>query len=179
MHFELLHTSHRTRKPDPIFDSVDRILRQQKEAREEARAAAEFNVKKNQNIDQTLHPLGVGVKQLPDSDSHSISLQHEPSQATDKLDSIPNSLTSDGNNTLQNLKRAMSSLGSTPLERLTALGRGLAGSSPPQVPPSLGASENLIEPKLSTISSLPSPARSSNPAVTPLSHICASPLYSD
>jgi hypothetical protein len=68
-----------------FFDAVDRILRQQKEAQEEARAAAESKVKENRNIVHPLHPLGAGIKQLPVAGSHGISPQHEVSQATDKL----------------------------------------------------------------------------------------------
>lgn len=194
MHFESLYT-YRTRKSDPIFDAVDRILRQQKETREEARAAAESKVKENRNIVHPLHPLGAGMKQLPVAGSHGISPQHEVSQATDKLGRIPNSSTSNGNR-LQTLKRAMGSLGSTPPGKLTALGRGSAGSvaSSPQVPPSsFETSENLIEHKPPATSGTPfsddneseeeelpqdkSPTSGTRAiktsAVTPLSHICA------
>lgn len=163
VHFKSLHTSYRTRKLIQFFDAVDRILRQQKETQ----AAAESKVKGNQNIVHALHPLGAGIKQLPDSGSHAISPQQELSQATDKLGRIPNSSTSN-DNTLQNLKRAMGSLGSTP-PVLAAL-RGLA-TSPFPIP---STSEKLIEHKTPAISGISGTVESSSPAVTPLSHICAS-----
>lgn len=149
VHFESLHLPLIGMETwSNFFDVVDRILRQQKEAREEARAAAESKAKENQINVHPLHPLGAGIKQLPDSDSHD--------------------------------RRKIGSLGSTQLERLTALGRGSMGSaaSPPQVPSSsLKPSENLTEYKSRTppISGISSSSRSSssNPAVTPLSHISA------
>ena len=150
MHFESLHMPHRKGNLIQFFDVVDRILRQQKEAREEARAAAESKAKENRSNVHPLHPLGAGIKQVPqvpDSDSHG---------------------------------GQMGSLGSTQLERLMSLGLGSMNSaaSPPQVPSSsLKPSENLIEHKPRTppiISGISSSVRSSssNPAVTPLSHIC-------
>lgn len=145
--------SHRKENLIQFFDVVDRILRQQKEAREAAlnRAAAESKVKENQNNVHPLHPLGADIKQLPDSDSHGIPRQHELSQPTEQLGKM-----------------------------LTALGRGSKGSaaSPPQIPSSsLKTSENFVEhrPRTPPIGGISSSARSSssNPAVTPLSHICA------
>jgi hypothetical protein len=115
-----------------------------------ARAAAESKVKENQNNVHPLHPLGGGIKQLPDSDSHGIPPQHELSQTTDKLGKM---LTA------------------------SSLGQGSMGSaaSPPQVPSSsLKTSENFVEhkPRTPPISGV-SRSSGSNPAVTPLSHICA------
>jgi hypothetical protein len=107
---------------------------------------------------------------------------------------IPNSSTSNGN-PLQTLKGAMGSPGSTPLEKLTASGRGptdLVASSP-QVPlSSFETSENLIEHKPPATCGTPfsddeseeeelpqaKPPTSgtrtiTTSEVTPLSHICA------
>ena len=104
----------------------------------------------NQNNIHALHPLGAGIN-LPDpSDSHGIPPQHELSQSTDQLGNL-----------------------------LTSLGWESKGSAalPPQVPSSiLKPSENFVEHKPRTpISGISSSARPSNPnpAVTPLSHICA------
>ena len=152
-----------------MFYAVDRILRQQKEAR----AAVESKAKENQNTVQPLLPSVLGINQLPNSDSHGIPPQHEPSQATDNLGITPNSSTSIAN-TFQNLRRKMG---------LTASGQGSMNSipSPPETFPSnLGNPENssVVEPKPHTpsaISKISSPGGSlnANPAVTPLSHICA------
>lgn len=178
MHFESLPTSYRTRKVDPFF-VVDRILRHQKEAR----AAAESKAKENQNTVYPLHPSGAGINQLSDSGSHAIPLQHESSQATDKLGRIPNSSTSIAD-TFQSLRQKMSSMSSTQLEKLTTLGQGttaLASSqslitpSNPENLDTLSAVEHNAHTPLA-ISKTSSPARSPsvNPPVTPLSHICAS-----
>ena len=81
-------------------------------------------MKDNQNNVHTLHPLGAGVKQLPDPpDFHSIPPQHELPQTTDRLGKM-----------------------------LSALGRGSKGSaaSPPQVPSSLKPSENFVDHKPSS-----------------------------
>lgn len=169
MCFELLHTFYRTRKPNPpSIYAVDRILRQQKEAR----AAAESQMKENQNTVYPLHSSGVGLDQFPNSDARDIPPQ--PSQST-KLSVA---------NTFQNLRRTMGSMGSTQLEWLTASGRGSMGlaSSPPQIAPSsleTPEKSSAIERKMRTppaISGISSPGRSSSSssAVTPLGHICAS-----
>jgi hypothetical protein len=129
VHFESLPFIER--KSDPIFDVVDRILRQQKVAREEARAAAEFKVKENQNNVHPLHPLGAGIKQLPDSDSHGIPPQHEFSQTIDQLGEIPNSSTSN-DKTHQTFRRIMGLPGSTQLEKLTQLPDSDSHGIPPQ-----------------------------------------------
>jgi hypothetical protein len=158
--FELLHISYRTRKPNPSsIYAVDRILRQQKEAR----AAAESQMKENQNTVYPLHSSGVGLNQFPNSDARDIPPQ--PSQST-KL-SIAN--------TFQNLRRTMGSMAS---------GResmGLAPSPPQISPSSLETPEksSAIERKTRTppaISGISSPwkSSSSSSAVTPLGHICAS-----
>ena len=114
-----------------------------------ARAAAGYKVKENQDNVHSLHPLGAGIKQLPDPDSRGLPPQHELSQPTDQI--------------------------------LTALRPILATgltASQPQIPSSsLKSSENILEhkPCTSPISGVSRSVRSSspNPAVTPLSHICA------
>jgi len=177
--------SHRRGNLIQIFDVVDRILRQQKEAREEARAAAESKVKDNQNNIHPLHPLGAGIKQFPDPDSHSIPPQHEPSQTTDHLGKVPTALGPGSKGSAAPPPQVPSP--SQPPQTtshlskiLTALKPGSKGSAapPPQFPsPSLKSSESFVEhkPRTPPISAISSSTRSpsSNSVVTPLSHICA------
>lgn len=166
-----MHIPYSNKEPDPYFNAVDRIFRQQKEAR----AAAESKAKESQNTTQRLPPSGVGVKQIAGSESHGMLPQYEPAQTTDNLGKPPSSPTSNLN-AFQNLKRTMGAQ----LETLTALGRGPKGLAPPspQTPSSLDNLSGVGQrPTISRVSS-PGQSSRSNPAVTPLSHICESIVVS-
>jgi hypothetical protein len=154
-----------------------------------ARVAAESKVKENQNNVHPLHPLGAGIKQLPDSDSHRIPSQHKRSQTNDLLGTVLAAPMASAASSLQapssfdtsenfvppqhELSQTNDQLGNIP--STSSLWRGLLGSarSPSQVQKT---SENFVEHKPRTpISGVSSSARSSssNPAVTSLSRICA------
>lgn len=151
-----------------------------------ARAAAESKVKENQNNTHPLHPLGADIKQLPDPDSHGIRLQDQTNDLLGTALSAPifgqglmaaaasslqgpSSSLSTSENLLHELSQTNDQLGKIP--SASSLGRGLLGSaaSPQQVQTS---EHKARTPPISGVSSS-ARSSSSNPAVTPLSRICA------
>lgn len=145
-------------------------------------------MKENQNNVRPLHPLGAGIKQLPDipppttdqlgkllttlgrgSKGTAAPPPQSPSSSSLKPSEIPDI-------PQHELSQTTDQLGKVP----TTLGRGSKGSAapPPQIPSSSlsNHSENFVEnkPRTPLTSGISSSVKSSSskPTVTPLSHIC-------